>query len=125
MFENKTPLPNLHVSQRFISVKPREVSNLQYSRTGHSTTIIWDRSKFEDCDIGLEYIIEVYRNRTKIFSEKTKKNYFYCHAECKTATSFKIWAVLNDRKSDSTHRFFDILEGNYCVFLSCHIFLLK
>lgn len=43
----------------FISVKPREVSNLQYSRTCHSTTSIWDQSKFEDCGIGLEYIIEI------------------------------------------------------------------
>ena len=109
----------------FISVKPREVSNLHDSWTGHSTTIIWDQSKFEDYDTGLEYIIEMYRSHTKIFFGKTQTNYFYCHTECKNATSFKIWTVLHSTKSKSRHRFFNILEGNYCVFFSCHIFRLK
>ena len=96
----------------FISVKPRQVYNLRYNRVGNSTTVIWNPLQFGNCPVDLQYIIKMYHNNKNISTEKTSKNYFYCESKCIDATSFKIWTVINGRKSNYTHRFFHKYQGN-------------
>ena len=54
----------------------------------------------------------MYHNNKYISIEKTSNNYFYCETKCTDATSFKIWTVINGRKSNYTQKFFHKDEGN-------------